>query len=122
MKEIIYISHPSGGKKENFDDAQKCLDILLSSDEIHNNYCVVSPIQCYGGMYKSTDYNRGLQYCIDLLEHCSLMVVIGDYNSSTGCKAEIEYCKNNNISMLFYKTSDELKNNIREIMNYNSRN
>lgn len=111
MKKIIYISHPSGGTKENYDDAQKCLDILLSSDYIYEKYCVVSPIQCYGGMYESTDYNRGLQYCIDLLEHCDVMVVIGNYKESTGCKAEVKYCNENNIPIYFFKDSDELNIN-----------
>ena len=116
MKKMIYISHPSGGTIENYNDAQKCIDILLSSDKIYENYCVVSPIQCYGGMYNTTDYNRGLQYCIDLLEHCDLMVVVDDYNKSTGCKAEIKFCKENNIPIVFFKDSDELSKNLKKIL------
>ena len=65
MKKMIYISHPSGGTIENYNDAQKCLDILLSSDKIYENYCVVSPIQCYGGMYNTTDYNSTLGWLVN---------------------------------------------------------
>ena len=44
------------------------------------------------------------------------MVVVDDYNKSTGCKAEIKFCKENNIPIIFFKDSDELSKNLKKIL------
>jgi hypothetical protein len=42
--------------------------------------------------------------CLELLKKCDIMYVYGDYQNSRGCKAEIEFCKDNGIPhKIFYE-------------------
>lgn len=97
MKKLLYISHPYGAKRENLIDISNIVSKLYSDDDIYKKYCIVSPVHAFGFMYEEYDkvpngYEKGLTFCTDLLEHCDLMIVFGDYSSSKGCKAEIELC------------------------------
>lgn len=92
-KRLIYISHPSSGLDENRLDIERIVKSLYSSDEIFNRYTFVSPVHCYGFMYADTEYNRGLQYCTDLLRLCDEVWIFGDYKNSRGCMAELQLAK-----------------------------
>ena len=119
-KRLVYISHHSSGLKENTLDTEHCIESLYSCDTIFNNFCFVSPIHCYGFMYNSTEYYKGLQFCIDLLEHCESMVVIGNWSNSVGCTKEVEYCKNHGIKIFFIadkeKLDDMISNHLEEFI------
>jgi hypothetical protein len=116
MKKLIYLSHPSSGLEENTLDIEKVVRKLYQNDEVFDNLCVVSPVHCYGFMYHDTEYFKGLSFCTDLLLHCDLMLVVGDWEKSTGCKAEIDICNKENIPYIFIDSSDnvdeELKNGL----------
>lgn len=110
MKKLIYISHPSSGLEENTKDIEKVIRMLYSSEYMYNNFCFVSPVHCYGFMYNDNpeleyDY-KGLSYCTDLLRHCDGMIVVGDWENSTGCKEEVKLADELNIPYVFVKTSD----------------
>lgn len=120
-KPLIYVSHPSSGLEENTRDIEKCIRAMYAKDEIYNNYCIVSPVHCYGFMYNDNpelDYDyKGLSYCTDLLLHCDIMLVIGDWEKSTGCKEEVALAKEKNIPTLFVKDSDSLIKQLRSEKN-----
>lgn len=107
-KRLVYISHPSSGLEENTKDIEKIVKELYKSDEAYDNCCFVSPVHCYGFMYNDTEYYKGLSFCTDLLKHCDMMLVFGDWEQSTGCKAEIELAKELNIPYLILGDSSEL--------------
>lgn len=46
--EIIYISHPYGGKKENED---RVAQILLKLQREYPDYLFISPIHCYSLLF-----------------------------------------------------------------------
>lgn len=112
MKKLIYISHPSLGLESNTKDIEKVIRALYKSDKIFNNFSFVSPVHCYGFMYndESTEehYNRGLNYCTDLLEHCDGMIVVGDWMHSKGCTAEINMCNAKGIPYILFDSSDKI--------------
>lgn len=58
----------------------------------YNNLNFFSPVHNFP-FYNDFDYQAGLQMCLDFLPYCSEMWVYGDYKNSTGCLAEIDYCK-----------------------------
>lgn len=116
-KHLVYISHPSGGKNQNTLDTEKIVKILYNNNEIYNNFCFVSPINMYGFMYNDFDYAKGLSFCTDLLKHCKLMLVFGNYEQSTGCKEEIKLCKKLNIPYLILGNSSELSELIENGLN-----
>jgi hypothetical protein len=93
-KNLIYISHPYQDKKENIEDIEKIINSLAKK---YDEYTFVSPVHCFGFMYTTVSYDRGLDFCLDLLDCCEQMWVFGDYTNSTGCTKEIEYCIANNI-------------------------
>ena len=93
-KNVVYISHPSGGQKENTDRVEK---LIIRLHEEFPDYLFVSPIHSFGFMYDKVDYVEGLEMCLWLLDSCDCMWVFGDIEDSVGCNAEIAYCQNNKI-------------------------
>lgn len=110
MKKLVYISHPSGGKVENTKHIEDIVHRLLSSEDLYEKYCFVSPVHCYGFMYDEyeTEYLRGLSFCTDLLEHCDIMLLCGDWKSSRGCTVERNMCIEKGIPMLEIGTDEDL--------------
>ncbi|MBO5388618.1 MAG: DUF4406 domain-containing protein [Lachnospiraceae bacterium] len=117
MKKLVYISHPSSGLEENTKDIEKIIRTLYKDDELFDNFCFVSPVHCYGFMYHETEYYKGLSFCTDLLEHCDMMLVFGDWENSTGCTEEVRLCKELNIPYLILGHSDELDKHIKFNLN-----
>lgn len=111
-KPLVYISHPSKGLKKNTTKIEKIIRELYSCHGIANNFCLVSPVHCYGFMYNDVDYETGLNFCKDLLSHCNVMLVFGDYTTSVGCNAEIEFCKHNNIPYMIMGTEKTVKEHL----------
>lgn len=97
-KQLIYISHPSGGTEENAREIAYIINELYKDDEIFDKFCFVSPVHCYGFMYDvyKDNYLKGLQFCLDLLMHCEKMLVFGDWKKSRGCLREVEVAQSLN--------------------------
>ena len=99
-KKMIYISHPIGGKgsARNKRDIEDIIEKLYRNEEVSKRFCIISPVHTYAYEEILDNYNEKLEYCLDLLEHCDMMLVFGDVESnsiveSPQCRAEIEYCK-----------------------------
>lgn len=91
---IIYVSHPYGGLKEN---EEKVAAICAAIMEKHPNSIVASPVHFGAWAYGKTPYEIGISYCLWLLEKSDVMWVYGDWENSKGCNIEIEYCKEHGI-------------------------
>lgn len=113
-KELVYISHPSSGLEENTLDVEKIIRTLYGNNNLYDKYCFVSPIHCFGFMYHDVEYFKGLSFCTDLLKHCKIMLVFGDWTNSVGCKAEVELCRELDIPVIFIANSDKLINEIQD--------
>lgn len=94
FKSIIYISHPYGGAQEN---EHKIASIINELIKQYPNHLFVSPVHAFSYAYTTTDYDKGISWCLWLLEKCDEMWVYGDYKNSRGCSMEIEYCKEHQI-------------------------
>ncbi len=97
-RKFIYVSHPFQNKPENVKDIERYITIW---ERIHQSYVFVSPVHCFGFMYEKMSYEDGLNWCLQLLSVCDEMWVCGDYENSTGCCAEIDFCKNHYIPYSF---------------------
>lgn len=93
-EKIIYVSHPYQGKVDNL---RKIEDIILHLIKKYPSNLFLSPVHSFGFEYKQLDYQDGLNECLWLLRQADEMWVFGDYQTSKGCNAEIEFCKSNNI-------------------------
>ena len=120
MKKLIYVSHPSSGKIENTLKVEKIIKELYKHKELYENLTFVSPIHCYGFMYNDCDYDTGLSFCTDLLEHCSGMLLCGDWEKSTGCKVERQICLDKGIPIVEVFNSDDIENKKALIINLGS--
>ncbi len=118
-KQLVYISHPSGGKEENTKEIEYIIEELYKDDELFDKCCFVSPVHCYGFMYDTyeTNYLKGLQFCLDLLMHCDKMIVFGDHRSSRGCTREIEVANTLGKKYLCFEDVSDMYAIIREIKN-----
>lgn len=96
---MVYISHPYGGKESNR-KAVEAIAARLAKKDTANVY--VSPIHAFGFLYDEVDYLDGLGMCIELLSRCDRMLVYGDWEHSTGCLAEIDYCRAHGIPFVLY--------------------
>lgn len=93
---IIYISHPYGGKPENMD---KISEIITKLQKTYPTYLFISPVHAFGYLYSEVDYQKGLNMTLFLLDQLAdEMWIFGNYKNSKGCMAEIEYCKEHKIS------------------------
>lgn len=93
-KKLIYVSHPFQNKPENVKDIEHYITMW---ERTYKDCVFVSPVHCFGFMYEKMSYEDGLDWCLQLLSICDEMWVCGDYEHSTGCQAEIEFCKDHYI-------------------------
>lgn len=104
MSKLIYISHPYGGKKENF---KKIDNIVRGLSLKYPEFTFVSPVHTFGFLYDDVDYETGLRYCLDLLDKCDEMWLCSEkYQDSKGCIAEIAYCKGKD--MTYYMMNNKI--------------
>lgn len=86
----VYISHAYGGIEENLDRVGEIIYHLSLEYPTYNFY---SPLHCFSHAYHTTDYQLGLDYCLDLLDLCDEMWVFDSEIPSVGVNAEIQYCR-----------------------------
>jgi hypothetical protein len=90
IEKVVYICHEFGSKQEN---ADKVATLVRELSNLYPTICFISPIHAFGFLYESTDYDRGMSYCLTLLDMCDEMWVFGEFSNSTGCLIEKEYCR-----------------------------
>ena len=93
---LIYVAHPYGGLEENKTAIDHIMERLVLSDKI-NVY--LSPLHNYSMVYFETEYAKGLQICLDMLEKCSVLILCGDWQHSKGCIGEWAYANARNIKI-----------------------
>ena len=90
-RNVVYVSHPYGGDKENRD---KVASLIRKLQTEYPTYLFISPISAFSFLYDVTEYQEGLNMCLWLLDKCDEMWVFGEYEDSVGCMSEIAYCQN----------------------------
>ena len=93
---LIYCSHKFGGSMENAKAVELKIKRLQLADA-SNTY--ISPIHAFGFLYNEVDYLTGLNWCLELLSKCDMMIVLSEM--SKGVRAEIKYCIDNAIPFVF---------------------
>lgn len=96
-KPTIYISHEYGGKWRNKRKIGKLIKTLVY---LHPYKIFVSPVHCFGFLYRKVSYDRGMEMCLELLDRCDQMWVFGKH--SKGVKMEIQHCQEGDIKYYIY--------------------
>ena len=53
-----------------------------------------------GHLYNKVDYDTGIDWCIDLLSGCDVIIMCNGWENSTGCNLELAYAKDHNIRVI----------------------
>lgn len=101
----VYLCHQFGGNVQNKLDVEGKVKKMYSRwhkeiKAMEINF--ISPIHNSGYLYGITEYQEGLNLCLDLLSACDYMMVFGDLSTSIGCTAEKEYCLEHGIPIIAY--------------------
>ena len=100
---MIYVSHCFGGKKKNMERARRVTHDLATADT-ENTY--VCPLLCFNYLnYNELGYETEMRLCTDLLGECEKMIVASEI--SRGVQLEIDFCKEWDIPIEFYKPKVE---------------
>lgn len=86
---LIYVAHPFNNEDSNREKVARIIDSLIYEYPEHN---WLSPIHATGHWYQSMSYERGMDWCLSLLDKCDEMWVYGDFQNSKGCMIEIQHC------------------------------
>jgi len=97
MEKLVYICHEFGGKQENADKVATLIKKLIA---IHPNICFLSPHHAIGFFYHDVSYEKGMEYCLTLLDMCDEMWTFGSKSMSKGCMIEKDYCKRYKIPII----------------------
>lgn len=93
---IIYVAHPYGGEESNKEKVEKYIEKFIKEDE---NNVYLSPIHATGYQYFWVDYEKGMEYCLEMLSRCDELWLCGDWENSRGCNMEFDFALKNKISV-----------------------
>ena len=86
---MIYVAHPYNNLVSN----KRSVEMIIKELSLKNPSKVyVSPIHTFGFMYNTVSYEKGMYYCKSLLAECDSVIFCKGWETSRGCKLEMEYC------------------------------
>ena len=88
----VYVAHKYGGKLENKQEAERVIQYLIKK---YRNTMFISPIHTFGFMYHDVSYERGMAWCLSLLDGCDELLLCDGWGSSRGCNMEHRFAKGN---------------------------
>lgn len=107
----VYISHKYGGNPDNVKHVEK---LIINMVNKYEHIQPISPIHATGFLYDVVSYDRGIEWCLNLLKDVDCMVVFGDDSISKGCMMEKDFCQKHNIPVIEYDNFDKwYKNRIK---------
>ena len=83
--EVVYVSHPYGGKKSNKGDAGRILKELYAK---YPGVVFISPLHSIALAYDAVPYDDGMFLCLRLLSVCTTILLTGNWTESHGCRLE----------------------------------
>lgn len=91
----VYVAHPYGGKEENKESVEEIIRGLVRSEE-EKNTVYLSPIHALGFLYDDVTYEKGMEYCLELLGDCNELFLCPGWEQSRGCNMEFDYSLKHN--------------------------
>jgi hypothetical protein len=87
MRKVVYLAHPFKGDPEN---VRKVEAIILQLIKLYPDYTFYSPLHATGFYYFVKPYEEGMKDCIEMLDRCDELWLVGNWIESKGCFTE--YC------------------------------
>lgn len=100
---LVYVAHPYGGDIENKKKVEEFINPLKKYEEV----TFISPLHAFWG-YEETDYLRGIEDCLSLLEKCDVLAIpnFEEIKNSKGCLMELGFAMGNKMQIISH---DELE-------------
>lgn len=99
---MIYLAQSYTGREHNsYHDA-----IDISKEIMNRGYTLYSPIMhshVVSLVMDPQSHCFWMEQCVEFLRFAKVMIVYGDCSGSEGVEQEIRFCKNNNISIVYWK-------------------
>ncbi len=86
----VYVAHPYGGNEEN---KLKVEDLVRKMVKNDSDILYISPIHSTGYLYNDVEYEKGMEYCFELLSICDELLLCEGWENSRGCKMEKAYAE-----------------------------
>ena len=100
---LVYVAHAYSADKRNIKKAKKITHDLAIADKTNTYVC---PLLCFSYLrYNEIGYDDEIDMCTDLLGECGKMIVASPI--SKGVQLEIDFCKEWDIPIEFYKPKVE---------------
>lgn len=91
---MIYVAHAYSNQANN----KRSVENIIKELSLKNPSKVyVSPIHTFGFLYTVVSYEKGMFYCLSLLDECDSAIFCPGWQDSKGCRLEMEFCKENKI-------------------------
>jgi len=94
----VYIAHPLRGNIEV--NIRAATEICRRISE-EGKVVPFSPLHAFGFLSADGDQTLAMKYCFTLLKSCDELWVHGNCRNSEGCKMEIEFARQNGISIMW---------------------
>ncbi|MCI7223297.1 DUF4406 domain-containing protein [Fusobacterium sp.] len=106
----IYVAHPYEAREEN----KKKVEEFINKYKDNKQVVFMSPIHSFGWRYNSTDYEKGINECLALLEGCDIIIMpkFDEIVNSKGCLIEYGFAKGKGIKMVDYDGFNKFLNDI----------
>ena len=91
---LVYVAHPYNNLASN----KKSVELTIKELALKNpNRVYISPIHSFGFLYTVVSYDKGMFYCLSLLDECDSAIFCKGWGESKGCRLEMEFCIENKI-------------------------
>ncbi|HBG38941.1 MULTISPECIES: DUF4406 domain-containing protein [Clostridium] len=95
----VYVAHPYNGLEQNKKDVENIIKNLVTANP---NIAFISPIHTFGYLYDYVSYEKGMEYCFEVLKNCNELLLCIGWENSRGCKMEKEFAEEHNIPVRYY--------------------
>ena len=90
----VYVAHKYEGKKENKQRVEKIIKQLVKENP---ETLYMSPIHTTGFLYNDVPYEKGMEYCYELMSLCDELLLTEDWEDSRGCRLEKKFAEEKGI-------------------------
>lgn len=106
MKKLVwvYISHPYTGDEER--NRAEAAEIQRLLQERYPDMLFLNPIAMFGAL-ADMEYEQVMEYCLEVLRDCDMIVMSGEFMDSRGCTMEHAMARELGIPIRYYLSKEE---------------
>lgn len=96
---LYYVAHPYSDNPEQ--NVKKVTDLIKTLQVSFPDETFLTPLHVFNFHEGELPYEETMEHCLLLLSKCDMAIFPLDYKKSSGCIAELKFCKENGIKYIF---------------------